>query len=113
MKRIIGTFIGLMIVAFAGCSQKTAVADVFAVKESAPMEADCAGAPRVAMSKKMMTANYSGNSFSEEAEGSGAQDESGYERKLIRNGSVSIFTSMPFTSTTTFSSERLMASLWS
>lgn len=90
MKRIIGIFIGLMIVAFAGCSQKTAVADVFAVKESAPMEADCVGAPRVAMSKKMMAANYSGNSFSEEAEDSGAQDESGYERKLIRNGSVSI-----------------------
>lgn len=90
MKRIIGIFIGLMIVTFAGCSQKTAVADVFAVKESAPMEADCAGAPRVAMSKKMMAANYSGNSFSEEAEDSGAQDESGYERKLIRNGSVSI-----------------------
>lgn len=55
------------------------------------MYADSVAAPRIAMSKKMMAASNSvERNFSGNANGSGATVETGVERKLIRNGDISI-----------------------
>lgn len=91
MKKIIGIFLGLTFIVFAGCSKKSAISYDYAAEESAPMYADSVAAPRIAMSKKMMAASNSvERNFSGNANGSGATVETGVERKLIRNGDISI-----------------------
>ncbi len=90
MKKIIGIFLGLTFVVFAGCSKKSAISYDYAAEESAPMYADSVAAPRLAMSKKMAaTSNSAERNFSGSANGSGAA-ETGVERKLIRNGDISL-----------------------
>ncbi len=90
MKKIIGIFLGLTFVVFAGCSKKSAISYDYAAEESAPMYADSVAAPRLAMSKKMMaTGNSAERNFSGSAKDSGAV-ETGFERKLIRNGDISL-----------------------
>lgn len=90
MKKIIGIFLGLTFVVFAGCSKKSAISYDYAAEESAPMYADSVAAPRLAMSKKMMAASNSvERNFSGSAKDSGAV-ETGVERKLIRNGDISL-----------------------
>lgn len=90
MKKIIGIFLGLTFVVFAGCSKKSAISYDFKAEESAPMYADSVAAPRLAMSKKMAaTSNSAERNFSGSANGSGAA-ETGVERKLIRNGDISL-----------------------
>ena len=77
-------------VVFAGCSKKSAISYDYAAEESAPMYADSVAAPRLAMSKKMAaTSNSAERNFSGSANGSGAA-ETGVERKLIRNGDISL-----------------------
>lgn len=90
MKKIIGIFLGLTFVVFAGCSKKSAISYDYAAEESAPMYADSVAAPRLAMSKKMAaTSNSAERNFSGSANGSGVA-ETGVERKLIRNGDISL-----------------------
>ena len=77
-------------VVFAGCSKKSAISYDYAAEESAPMYADSVAAPRLAMSKKMAaTSNSAERNFSGSANGSGVA-ETGVERKLIRNGDISL-----------------------
>ncbi len=93
MKKIFRIFLGLTFIVFAGCSKKSAVSYDYAASESAPMYADSVSAPRLAMSKKMMAAGNSiERSFSGNTNGSVSDDavETGAERKLIRNGDISI-----------------------
>lgn len=90
MKKIVGIFLGLTFIMFAGCSKKSAISYDFKAEESAPMYADSVAAPRLAMSKKMMaTGNSAERNFSGTANDSGLV-ETGVERKLIRNGDISI-----------------------
>ncbi len=91
MKKIFGIFFAVTLFVFAGCSKKSITYD--SAVESAPMYADSVGAPRLAMSKKMMaTSNSVERNFSGNADDftSGATVDSGVERKLIRNGDISI-----------------------
>lgn len=91
MKKIIGIFLGLTFVVFAGCSKKPAISYDYAAEESAPMYADSVEAPRLAMSKKMAaTSSSAERNFSESSNGAGAAVETGVERKLIRNGELSL-----------------------
>lgn len=91
MKKIVGIFLGLTFIMFAGCSKKSAISYDFKAEESAPMYADSVAAPRLAMSKKMMaTGNSAERNFSGSAKDSGAVVETGIERKLIRNGDISL-----------------------
>lgn len=91
MKKIIGIFLGLTFVVFAGCSKKPAISYDYAAEESAPMYADSVEAPRLAMSKKMAaTSSSAERNFSGSSNGAGAAVETGVERKLIRNGELSL-----------------------
>lgn len=88
MKKIIWIFCGLIFVVIAGCSKKTAISYENAKEEA--VYADSVASPRLAMSKKMMaTSNSVERNFSANANDSAAV-ETGVERKLIRNGDISI-----------------------
>lgn len=93
MKKIFGIFLGLTFIVFAGCSKKSAVSYDYAASESTLMSADSVSSPRLAMSKKKMAAGNSiERSFSGNTNGSASGEavEAGAERKLIRNGDISI-----------------------
>lgn len=90
MKKIIGLFLGLTFVVFAGCSKKSAISYDFAAEESAPMYADSIEASRLAMSKKMATNGAVERNFSGNSNDAGSAAETGVERKLIRNGDLSL-----------------------
>lgn len=90
MKKIIGLLFILSIFAFVSCSKKHVAmgTQLFAAEDCL---AENAVAPRLAMSK-MATVNdsYEGNNLVS-AEDSGSADlASSFERKLIRNGSLSL-----------------------